>query len=359
MKLRILLTAIASFVLWATPANAAFQNWQFDRNQNQLTFTTDIAVQPRALLLFNPSRLVIDLPGIAFQQPRQTQAIGGAIRNIRVAQFDRQTTRIVVELEPGYTLDPQQVQFRGVAANQWTVQLPPPQLLASPAPSGTTPTPTVSDTQIAVPPPASRSLLPIPSATVTIPTPAMPLPRVTNERVVVVIDPGHGGPDPGAVGIGGLKEVDVLMPISLQVAGLLRQQGVEVVLTRETDIDLGLAPRAALANRINATLFVSIHANAISMSRPDVNGAETFYFESGRELAEHIQRNIITETGMRDRGVKRARFYVLRHTRMPSALVEVGFVTGAQDAPRLADPQFRSRMAVAIARGILEYVQRN
>jgi N-acetylmuramoyl-L-alanine amidase len=179
-----------------------------------------------------------------------------------------------------------------------------------------------------------------------------------NGRVSIVIDPGHGGPtDLGGVGIGGLREKDIVLPMSLEVAQILEQNGIQVIMTRTNDRDLDLPPRAELANRVNADLFVSIHANAISMSRPDVNGLETFYYETGRQLAEYIQSSMLESfPTMNDRRVRQARFYVLRNTAMPAALVEVGFVTGNYDSRILADPAQRSRMAQAIARGILKYV---
>ncbi|PSN15192.1 N-acetylmuramoyl-L-alanine amidase, partial [filamentous cyanobacterium CCT1] len=155
-----------------------------------------------------------------------------------------------------------------------------------------------------------------------------------------------------------LQEKQVIFPISQRVAALLEAQGIVVVMTRQEDTTLDLQTRADIANRAQANLFVSIHANAISLSRPDVNGIETYHAsESGRRLAAALQASMLAATGMRDRGVKQARFYVLRATTMPSALVEVGFVTGAQDAPRLADPAWRETMAQAIANGILQYIQ--
>ena len=191
------------------------------------------------------------------------------------------------------------------------------------------------------------------------PSNPVPLPTVPNERYVVVIDPGHGGRDPGAIGIGGLRETDVVIDISRQVASLLQEQGVQVVMTRNTERFVDLAPRVAIAERADADLFVSIHANAISLSRPEVNGAETYYYGSnaGRRLAASIQQSILQRTNMHDRGVREARFYVLRNTSMPAALVETGFVTGSQDAPRLRDSRFRTQMAEAIASGILNYLQ--
>ncbi len=187
------------------------------------------------------------------------------------------------------------------------------------------------------------------------------LPNVASKRVVVAIDPGHGGRDPGAVGIGGLRETDIVLDVSLQVQALLQQQGVQVVMTRQDDREIDLEPRVVTANRASADLFVSIHANAISMSRPDVNGVETYHYGSGggEELADILLQSILEATNLNSRGVKEARFYVLRRTNMPASLVEVGFVTGAQDAPKLATEEFRTLLAQAITRGILQYVIEN
>jgi len=174
---------------------------------------------------------------------------------------------------------------------------------------------------------------------------------------VVAIDPGHGGRDPGAVGIGGLQEKEIVLDISQQVAAILEQQGVQVIMTRTDDREIDLEPRVDLAERVNATLFVSIHANAIDMSRPDVNGLETYYYDSGETLARTIHNSVLEGTGTNDRRVRQARFFVLRKTSMPSVLVEVGFVTGADDAARLRDPAYRTQVAASIARGILLYIR--
>ncbi|MEB3243129.1 MAG: N-acetylmuramoyl-L-alanine amidase, partial [Cyanobacteriota bacterium] len=98
----------------------------------------------------------------------------------------------------------------------------------------------------------------------------------------------------------------------------------------------------------------------LSMNRPDVNGIETFYFSGGRsyQLAREIQdRLMATSPGTPDRGARPGRFYVIRRTMMPSVLTEMGFVTGQIDAPRLADPNHRRRLAQAVAAGILTYLQ--
>lgn len=187
----------------------------------------------------------------------------------------------------------------------------------------------------------------------------IPAPIPNSDRPKIVIDPGHGGEDSGAVGIDGLREKDVILPISLEIAEILKKQNIEVVMTRDSDYFISLEGRTDLANRVDADLFVSIHANAISLSRPDISGLETYYYDSGRRLAELVHWSVLNDVNINDRSIRRARFYVLRHSEMPAVLVEVGFVTGAEDASKLSDPDHRRQMAEAIARGIIEYVKQN
>ena len=184
-------------------------------------------------------------------------------------------------------------------------------------------------------------------------------PVLPSDRPRIIIDPGHGGDDPGTIGIGGIQEKDIILPISLDVAEILRKQDIEVIMTRDTDNFISLQGRTDMANNIDADLFVSIHANAINLSRPDVNGLETYYYKSGRRLAEVIHWSILNGVNIDNRGIRRARFYVLRHSTMPAVLVEVGFLTGAVDSSRLTDSNHRRQMAEAIARGIVEYIKQN
>lgn len=401
MKLLCLLPALLGSILLSSSAQAAnLQFWRFDRFQNRLELATDEGVQPRAQIVSNPTRLVIDLPGVKLGGPKQTMAVDGIVNNMRVAQFDPQTTRIVMELAPGYTIDPRQVRFQYASARQWTVDMPRPQFspqLASAAPTtqaiavpsapGVAIVPTLPSTSpgrpipnASLPPgsivvvteprpqtptrPSTGSTNPLPRPTTPLPNPSPSkpsptLPQVPNGKFVVVIDPGHGGPDPGAIGIGGLRETDAVLAISKQVATLLERQGVRVVLTRQDERDLDLQPRVDIADRVNATIFVSIHANSFDANRSDVNGLETYYYDSGYNLAKTIHQSIMETTDMRDRGVKQANFYVMKYSSMPAVLVEVGFVTGRDDARRLSDANGRSQLANAIAQGVLRYLQRN
>jgi N-acetylmuramoyl-L-alanine amidase len=190
--------------------------------------------------------------------------------------------------------------------------------------------------------------------------PSRPLPRnpVPRGKLIVVVDPGHGGKDSGAPGIGGLLEKDVILPIGKRVAAILEQNGIQAVMTRDADYFVDLKPRVDLAERINATLFVSIHANSID-GRPDVNGLEVYYYDSGYQLAEVVRETILQNIStLKNRGTRKARFYVLRKSSMPSILVETGYMTGREDNPRLGSTEYQNRMADAIARGVLRYLKR-
>ncbi|MDZ8104202.1 MAG: N-acetylmuramoyl-L-alanine amidase [Nostoc sp. DedQUE12a] len=624
MKLHWLLpSAIGTILMLSSPAMAArLESWRFDANQNKLEINTVGDVQPQAQLIFNPTRLVIDLPGTTFGRPQVTQQVGNGIRYIRVGQFDTETTRIVVELTPGYTLDPKRVQFVGTTGDRWTVQLPRPEVDrtaspptniysvvtpdSSPQPqlsrvvttpraatqieslqvtgdgfflrtsganppvqvvrsrdratvfidiSGASLSPRliqqsnqpvnkfgvsrVEFTQLRSQPPGVRltlrvdknspdwratksgndGLVVLPTRVVTLPGdnnsddgsepvsfPSRPLannspatiesvvladngtqlliradqtvsatgvwdrnsglfrvtipnaklaPRVTgptfapnspilrvrlqsqapntvvvlvqpaagvqlgqpnrisdqllalpiqgsrrvvtlpgrppytvpplppinrgpfpdpnnpnpqpprqpqrpatNGRVVVLIDPGHGGKDPGAVGLGGVREKDVILPIGKKIAQILQQNGVQVVMTRDSDYFVTLPGRVQLAERANADVFVSIHANAVGPGRSDVSGLETYYYDSGLGLARIVHNSILQNVNVRDRGVRRARFYVLRKSSMPSILVETGYLTGREDNAKLRTSAYQNQMAEAIARGILQYLKR-
>ncbi|MGD1867580.1 MAG: DUF3747 domain-containing protein [Phormidesmis sp.] len=182
------------------------------------------------------------------------------------------------------------------------------------------------------------------------------IPRARQGQLTVVIDPGHGGRDPGAVGIGGLREKDINTTVSRRIQASLNARGINAVLTRSDDRELDLQPRVNIAERANADIFVSIHSNAISLSRPDVNGLETYYYSSGFRLAQTIHNNVLQRTDLRDRGVRRARFYVLVNTSMPAVLVETGFVTGREDAARFRNPQEVNTIADGITSGILQYL---
>jgi N-acetylmuramoyl-L-alanine amidase len=609
------------FMLSSPTLAARLESWRFDVNQNRLEINTTGDVQPQAQLLFNPTRLVIDLPETTFERLPKEQQLTGGFRSISVKQLNEKSSRIVIELSPGYTLDPKQVKFVGITASHWTVQLPKPaakQVPDSPrnlynnvvigttkpdakianttnagtqienllvtgdgffirtngvrpevdinrsddrksinidiagaslspnlqrerainrygvkriqftqrqtkppvvrismqvdknssdwevnfnSPRGlvllpstvvrltnssnldnTSGSPSLpfsppnastdnklstiksvelvdggtqlllkgdsertlsasgswdrasglfrisinnarlapslkgpvlnSNSPIArirlqssgsntvlvfvqpnpgvqigelkqtnsqtialelkrsvqrsgriIPPISGLPPLPLPNQVLfpdpnaPYPAPSRSRPRIPSGRVVVMIDPGHGGKDSGAVGIGGLQEKNIILPISQKLGRILQQNGVQVILTRDSDYFVSLQGRVDLAKRANADVFVSIHTNSAGLERPDVSGLETYYYDSGLGLARIVHSSILRSVNVRDRGVRRARFYVLRKSSMPSILIEAGYMTGREDIAKLKNSQYQEQMAEAIARGVLQYLK--
>lgn len=173
----------------------------------------------------------------------------------------------------------------------------------------------------------------------------------------IVIDAGHGAKDPGAVA-NGLEEKEIILDVSLRLQKLLEEAGVEVLMTRVDDTFLELGERVEFANAHMADAFVSIHANAATSTT--ANGTETFWnstysSDSSLKLAEEIQAKLLEKLGTTDRGVKHAKFQVIRNSKMPSSLVELGFLTNTSDAELLARDDFRQRSAEAIFEGIMNY----
>jgi len=175
----------------------------------------------------------------------------------------------------------------------------------------------------------------------------------------IAIDPGHGGRDPGAVGVTGLQEKVVAMTTANKVAGYLRAQGAEVVLTRSGDYFVSLARRVNIAHNAGADIFVSIHAN--SHPNPGISGTETYYYNYGgnayssRKLARLVQNQMVSESGLRNIGVKHGSFYVIRAPWIPSVLVELGFLSNWNDENLLKQDWFLDGQAQAITRGIINY----
>ena len=339
-----LTVVLADLPAWASSLAA----WRVTRG-GQLELRTALDVRPQAFFeagtgLRGP-RVWVDLPG----PPSRSRTLrgGGSLREVRIGRSDGLTTRLVLEFSPGTQLEPAGLRLVGTARDRWRMELPG---LAN----QTGPALGEGDLDAVSSAPLAQIAFPTSGA----PLSADGLPVVPRGRFKVVIDPGHGGPDPGAIGIGGLRETDVVLDICLQMARLLQARGVQVLMTRTSEVDVDLPPRVSLANSSGADLFVSVHANALSMSRPDVNGIETFYFEgagaSARRLAAALQQQMVAiSPGSPDRGVRTGRFFVIRRTVMPSALVEMGFLTGSIDSRRLADASFRRRMALALSAGVL------
>ncbi|MGM0549093.1 MAG: N-acetylmuramoyl-L-alanine amidase [Bacillota bacterium] len=177
---------------------------------------------------------------------------------------------------------------------------------------------------------------------------------------LIVIDAGHGGFDPGAIGPNDLEEKTPNLAIAKKVRYLLLKQKQRVLLTRESDEFRSLQQRVNFANNKKADLFVSIHAN--SFNNPQSGGIETYYNKANnknRFLAEKIQDKLGRSLGIVDRGIKESNFYVIKYTKMPSALIEVAFLSNYHEARLLKNKDFQQKAATLIVEGILDYLAEN
>ena len=231
-------------------------------------------------------------------------------------------------------------------------------------------------------------------------TPALPsLVRVHE----IILDAGHGGKDPGAIGPMGLLEKDVVLDIAQRLAEIFKDRGVKVILTRESDVFISLQSRTEMASQSQADLFVSIHANSSPIR--SVAGVEVFslkdlgYVEKNEvqrktnyelmfetlamkqgskdleniledllyshkqaqslSLAKTLSETVSQEANTENRGFKTSHFYVLRNTLIPAVLVEIGFLTHPREEKLLQTSAYRQKIAEGLARGILLYDSQN
>jgi N-acetylmuramoyl-L-alanine amidase len=181
--------------------------------------------------------------------------------------------------------------------------------------------------------------------------------RPKTATATVVVDAGHGGKDPGSM-IGGIHEKNIDLQVARKVAALLTQQGVTVVMTRQDDRFIELEERAGVANRRDTDLFVSIHAD----SAPDrrISGFTLYVARDASREAYDAARAVsatMAKTGSDTRGIREADYKVLVQTNCPAILIECGYLSNPLDARRLQDNAFQTRLAQAIAAGILNYLQ--
>ncbi|AGB19732.1 N-acetylmuramoyl-L-alanine amidase [Thermoanaerobacterium thermosaccharolyticum] len=277
-------------------------------NDDQITINTDADH-------FNPSRygdnkIIIDISGATLSMPDGKLAgnisfAGNAVTEIRYSQLDANTVRVVAytNLKADFS-----VKYTGQGI----------------------------------------------MLTVTKPDP--------NKKQLVYIDPGHGGSDPGAIGIGGIHEADINLAIALKLKTLLDNGGYRTMISRTTDTDVGLYDRPYQANNEGADVFVSIHSD--SFGSPSANGTTVLYYPNGyngdtrdeKTFAQIIHDDLMKQINTTDRGLsERPKLVVLNQTKMPAVLVETGFVTSPTDAQLLTDDNFQWKVAQGIYNGIVDY----
>ena len=329
-----------------------------------------------------PPRLYIDISGTRMGPGVKDIPIGdGLLKTARVGQYRQDTVRIVLDLDSikDYKIFTFSNPFRIIID-------------------------VMGERKTEISRAREPILAPLPETAAVKPAPVEESAKVVKKPAIgkirrIVVDPGHGGHDPGAQGANGTREKDIVLQIALRLAHKLREElGLDVVLTRSTDVFIELQERTAIANKVGADLFVSIHANA-SLNR-NASGIETYYLnlaktekvaqlaakENGTSLekvsilqavlfdlmanyklndsahlADEVQKAVYRKvggsySGVKNLGVKQGPFYVLVGATMPSILVETAFVSNDREEARLNDPNYQECTAAGIFEGIREYI---
>lgn len=370
-------------------------------------------------------RFYVDLSGAGLQRSllRDLEVGDSRVKRVRTGQFDASTARVVVELSapvapkvftltspPRIVIDLENAKGPGPGEPRRLVRGESQPGSRSTAPLNAAVAGQGADTVGTVAPraPASKPAVVAAVKPAVATRPAVVAPKKPSHGPwTIVIDPGHGGSDPGALGPAGHREKDVTMAISKKLAAKLRSGlGAKVVLTRDRDATLTLAQRKDVANARDADLFISVHANA--SVRAEAEGIETYYLKNTNDratlrlaklengvdplikgndvsrdadlpfilsdmvqgskqgesmaLARQIQTELVRSVrprykGVRDLGVKQGPFYVLDGTYMPSVLVEAGFITHSAEGARIRSSSYQDLVAEGIYRGIRKHLE--
>jgi len=171
---------------------------------------------------------------------------------------------------------------------------------------------------------------------------------------VIVVDPGHGGKDPGAISSRGYMEKRLTLATARKAAYLLKNAGATVYLTRNADRTNNLKDVVKFANKVGADIFISIHYNF--SEKRSISGTETYYYNRrSRSLALTMHRTLINGIRRKDRGLRKARYYVVRHTNMPAILLEPVYLSNYREAELASNPKFQGELATDILRGVKSY----
>ncbi len=322
------------------------------------------------ITLSEPDRIVVDVEGSASQlnpEEKETLIDDSLINRVRIGQFNQDTVRVVMDLKNKYEYQ--------------VFDLSSPQRIVVDIFNPQDQTESIATSEDPEEKPAEGDR--------------------ENGKYVLVIDPGHGGSQPGAIGPSGLKEKDVVLDIALRLRKILQSDGFIVHLTRDRDVDVPLESRPLMALQREASAFISIHVNsAFQRSSTTARGVETYVLNSryigasakdvadrenkasqyhnnedtilnqiigdleesasigfSLDFADIVQKRLVQNTGLENRGVKQAPFIVLKGVNMAAVLVEVGFICNQKEESLLKTPEFREKVAQALGQSVKDYVK--
>ncbi|SJZ94859.1 N-acetylmuramoyl-L-alanine amidase family protein [Selenihalanaerobacter shriftii] len=341
IPLRFLPKIYGGQLIWSASDKTVYyrSNQVTDISVEETRLGTKVFIEPKYLPQYevkhyhNPERLVIDLKGMHLGEINDLILNNDVIKQIRISQFqvDPAIVRIVVDLKQ---MKSYQVKDDG---NKLILDIKKKMRIVT---SSTSESGEDSDN--------SKK------------DQGTNYKKIEKRNKRIIIDPGHGGSDPGAVGVTGLKEKKVNYQIASRVVKLLKEEGFNVMSTRRQKQFISLSRRAQLANSWSADLFISIHANYNNKSW--INGTATYaYWNASKDnwaLAWYVQDEMVKRTGLESNGLKAANFAVLRETYMPAILIETAFLSNQREEYLLNNVRFQNKVAEGIVAGIKRYYVR-
>lgn len=395
---------LLSSAAWAQRAQLEDVRVSTDGNRTRVVFALSHAINPDLFMLRDPARLVVDMPNTikVDSEPEAWQG-KGVVKRLRSGIRHGDDLRVVLDLEhldikaDSYTLTANEQYGHRLVVDLYT--------------QGAEPVPLASAARAAqqqadeLATESGQGLTHAQASdaeTTAEPQPVAFTPTAPTREIVVAVDPGHGGHDPGAIGPRGTREKHVVMAISRKLAAMIDEQPhMRAILTRKTDTYVGLRERMVIARQANADLFVSIHANSSVSPQPHgtsvfalslegatserahllaerenaalmVGGvslankgatlasfmldlAQSATIEASLDVGRRILNNLDHFTSLHQPRVEQAAFVVLKSPDMPSILVETGFISNPKEALKLQDDGYQTRVASAVLRGIKGY----
>ncbi|ERI07523.1 N-acetylmuramoyl-L-alanine amidase family protein [Aneurinibacillus aneurinilyticus] len=328
--------------------------------QNDQVISIQISgkTEAKSFTMSEPNRIVVDVQNATLATASSAvpgQGTHPAIQNVRFSQFEPDVVRVVVELAGSAKYDLVQ------SASKVELKL---KDIQSPEPS----VPPVTNPPVVTEPVEKPPIVAPGNGTTQQPNPTPTTdPLSLKDRVRIVVDAGHGGKDMGATG-NNAREKDLTLGIAQRLANnMMADPKLEVIMTRDSELDRQLTERGVkqelsekvnIANNNNADLFISIHIN--SSTSASGKGTETYYHnDKSKGYASTIHKHLVQATGFPDRKIKQANFQVIKYTKMPAILIEVGFISNPAEAKEMLTPEFQQRVADAVYAGLKEYIENN
>ncbi len=342
----IFLLIIFSFIAHAEPLRISSVEVEPHKHYDNFFIKTNSYLIPKAKLLDN--RLVLDFKGVEVKKPQKIEVPkSDRVRSVRIGQFSRDPliARVVFDLKRNIKFECALLYGRG-------------RIMVEVADSEE------SIPAMAVRPETDHNYVPKTNIEVKAKSPKFPSKAIivsgkkdksmALRGKVIVVDPGHGGDDPGATGPGGILEKQINLKVAFYLVDYLKRKGASVFITRKTDIKKELKDITEFANRIGADAYVGVHFNSID--NPKIRGTETHYYTpQSLKLAKKIHDNLLNGIRREDRGLKRTMLYTIHHARMPAIIVEPVYMTHFQDGLLIKSKSFQKEVARDIARGVVEY----